>query len=314
MEDLLHLYDKHHRHLATGVSLVLVVLLSLSIASTVSFVLEAMTPPAFNVSPVTESRTSTFDGPKVSGLDLFGKYDENANLSQVVNAPETKLNLELQGVFIAEDENLSTAIVAQKSKQGELFRIGDRLPGNVTLAAVNADHVLIKRGTVLEKLAFSDSPLRFAVGSRKAGDEGSEEGEGNDEGDASLLPGAIDPAAIPAQLPYEQAAPPSTLREALLHYRDMAARNPQAAMTELGISAVSSTEASGYRLGHQTDQPALQGVGLQSGDVVLSVNDHPVGQVKNDLALVQQLMASSHVRVEVQRGSRRFFVTVPVPQ
>ena len=324
MDNLLQFFEQHQKLLAVGITLLLVGLLSISIANTLGFVLEAMNPPSLEVAPAEPAPASRYSGPKVSELDLFGKYEENPAQPQVVDAPETKLNLELQGVFLAEDENLSTAIVAQKSKPGELFSIGDRLPGNATLAAVHADHVLIRRGTALEKLAFSDSPLRFVPSTNAANapatDQGAMESGLYEEGafvDEGMIIDDLPDGAVPVLLPedaYDPMTAPNTLREALLHYRDLASRDPTAAMAALGISPVSSTEAGGYRLGHQVDQPALQGVGLQSGDVVISVNDQPVGQLRSDLALVQQLMASSHVRVEVQRGSRRFFVTVPIPQ
>ena len=51
------------------------------------------------------------------------------------------LNLELQGVFKSDIPANSTAIVAESNKSGELFRIGDRLPGNAILDAVFADHI-----------------------------------------------------------------------------------------------------------------------------------------------------------------------------
>ena len=66
----------------------------------------------------------------------------------MVAAPETRLNLELQGVFTNNNPDLSSAIIAERGKNGELFAIGDRVPGNALLHAVEQDHVLIKRGTV----------------------------------------------------------------------------------------------------------------------------------------------------------------------
>ncbi|MBD3646188.1 MAG: hypothetical protein HUJ31_01785 [Pseudomonadales bacterium] len=53
---------------------------------------------------------------------------------------------------------------------------------------------------------------------------------------------------------------------------------------------------------------------MQQGDVILSVNGSPVGNVANDRGLVDQALAAGRVRVEIQRGSRRFFLTVPIPR
>ena len=58
----------------------------------------------------------------------------------------------------------------------------------------------------------------------------------------------------------------------------------------------------------------LRAAGLQPGDMILSINGRPVGVASSDTALMAQVMASSRVRVEVKRGPRRFFLTVPVPK
>ena len=54
--------------------------------------------------------------------------------------------------------------------------------------------------------------------------------------------------------------------------------------------------------------------GLQEGDLILSVNGLPVGDIRNDAALLDETLAQSQVRVEIQRNDRRFFLSVPVPQ
>ena len=49
------------------------------------------------------------------------------------------------------------------------------------------------------------------------------------------------------------------------------------------------------------------------GDVILSVNGQPVGNMSNDQALIDQVMAQKRVRVGVQRKQRKFYLTVPIP-
>ena len=162
MDNVLQLFNYHSRKVATATSILLIVLMSLTVAHTVLFFIETMTRPVIILDSTTASSSAitqpTF---KVSSLELFGRLEVADTLPQAIDAPETKLNLELQGIFIAQDAKLSTAIVAQKNKTGELFAIGDKLPGNATLAAVFEDHVLIRRGTRMEKLLFSDSKFQF---------------------------------------------------------------------------------------------------------------------------------------------------------
>ena len=95
-----------------------------------------------------------------AALNLFGESGK-APVKEVVAAPETRLNLELQGVFTNNNPDLSSAIIAERGKNGELFAIGDRVPGNALLHAVEQDHVLIKRGSRLEKLLFPKQRLNI---------------------------------------------------------------------------------------------------------------------------------------------------------
>ena len=64
----------------------------------------------------------------------------------------------------------------------------------------------------------------------------------------------------------------------------------------------------------QVPQATLQQAGLQEGDVVLSVNGQSASSVMGSQNLMNQVMQSERARVEVQRGQRRFVVTVPIPK
>ena len=292
MDNVTELFTEHSRKIATGVSVFLVVLMSLSVAHTVLVILENMNPPGVipaGKSTMTDSLREP--GFKVSSMELFGRAQESTEVRQAIRAPETKLNLELQGVFITDSESRSTAIIGEKNKNGELYSIGDKLPGNATLASVFEDYVLIRRGTRMEKLLFSDSRFRAVAGT---------EGQTDDRLQRRISP-------IPGSEEGSGAA--SRLSE----YRDRLRNNPQGTLNEIGITAVSDGEARGYRVGSDA-RSAIRQAGLQPGDVILSVNGRPVGMVTRDSALIEQVMASSRVRVEVRRGSRRFFLTVPVPK
>ena len=90
----------------------------------------------------------------LSNLSLFGSVERRNTVPIPVDAPETKLDLKLQGIFTAEDPENSAAIIKQRDKS-DLYQIGDRISGNAVLAAVNNDHILIRRGSRLEKLLFN---------------------------------------------------------------------------------------------------------------------------------------------------------------
>ena len=312
--------QQHNKKLATFSSLVLVILLSLSVANGVLFFIENMDVPVSTSSIGTQNKiTSKNKSIDLASLNIFGTVQKVEATTEVLDAPETKLNLELQGVFTAEDEASSSAIVAEKNKSGELFHIGDRLPGNAVLAAVFDDHILLRRGSRMEKLMFTDSSLRFNSGATSRTNNRSGNFSNNTTSPSAQASTRLQrirertAQRTRNSATSRQEAPGSSLRDYVSSNRDKIKENPQELMAQLGMSAVSSGEAKGYKVGGSISNTSLMQAGLQQGDVILSVNGKPVGDIMNDSAMIDQAMASKRVRVEVQRDSRRFFLTVPIP-
>ena len=203
---------------------------------------------------------------------------------------ETRLPLELHGVFVAEVTEESAAIVAQKNKAGKLYKIGESVPGNATLLEVHSDHVVLRRAGARETLRFFSKDSGFVADKREP-----------------------EPAPVRPKnrgRPVAAAAPaPQTPREFVEHYRDRLQENPNELLSEMGISAVASGSSSGYRLDSLSNSTYLTQTGLQPGDVVLSINGRPVGDVRRDQMELDNVLAQGSARLEVQRGSRRFYVT-----
>lgn len=285
--------------------------MSLTVAKAVLFFMETMNAPGI-ITDSTPTTTTAVTKPtfKVSNLELFGKLQEADVVAQAIDAPETKLNLELQGIFIAEEAKFSTAIVAEKNKTGELFVIGDRLPGNATLAAVFEDHVLIRRGTRMEKLLFSDTRFQF-VSDEQPKSTSPPPRAGLSGATRSNLENVRD--RIRNTNEATNTSTSSSPNSPISQYQEKLRNDLQGTLSEAGITPVSTGESSGYKVGKDAQGLIMQ-AGLQPGDVILSINGKPVGVASNDSALMDQVMASSRVRVEVQRGTRRFFLTVPVPK
>jgi len=247
----------------------------------------------------------------IARLNLFGDVQQS-NVVVAAEAPETRLNLELQGVFIATVTADSTAIVAERGKDGELFSIGDRLPGNAVLEAVLNDHILLKRGGQIEKLMFSDSNIRQQF---SANETASPEPAVELNNPASRLSQIRQRIADRQRTPRTAVAQPgANLKNFVNEYRDRLESDPAGLLSELGVSAVSEGEASGYRISDELPSQKMLQAGLQEGDMILSVNGTPVGDVRSDSALIDQAMEQRRVRVEIQRDDRRFFLTVPIPE
>ena len=235
-------------------------------------------------------------GPSLATRQLFGRVDDN-QAEQVISAPTTRLNLELQGVFLSDAASTSSAIVAERGKNGKLYLVGDKLPGNSVLHSVESDHILLRRGARLEKLLFIKKRLNIkasSTASTSAKDRGRKTASNTRQRSQATRP-----------------ASPSTGSAILSEVRDRLQRNPQGVLKEYGLSAVAPGSSQGYKV--DTAHPALNNTGLQPGDRVVSVNGAPLGVAMNDARLIDQARAAGRVRVEVERGGRRFFLTIPIP-
>jgi hypothetical protein len=129
LDQILDLVAEHRQKLAILASTVAVVLMALSVANAVLFVIDNLddstTSKAGASSPAVQTRPG--NSVNVASLNLFG-VAEAEDAPRVIDAPQTSLNLELQGVFTAADPDESTAIVAERNKAGELYQIGVRRP------------------------------------------------------------------------------------------------------------------------------------------------------------------------------------------
>jgi type II secretion system protein C len=83
---------------------------------------------------------------------LFGKAVVEKKVEVAVEAPQTQLNYKLRGVYFSPDESLSSAIVETRPNDSRHYLLGDELADKITLAQIEADHILIDRYGKLERL------------------------------------------------------------------------------------------------------------------------------------------------------------------
>jgi len=279
--------------------------IAFTLANTVLFF---VAPPEADTDTTTSrSNTRTPDRrPEVSinailSRNLFGQAGASATATAQNDLPtvETRLPLELLGVFEADEAQDSAAIVAQKGKAGELYVVGQLLPGNAELIEVHADYIVLRRAGARETLRFP----QVAGGSELTPTEPADLPEGPDQ----PPDGQTDAA------PWTKDSP--SPRDFVTNYREKIDQDPEGALQEMGISPVATDAPRGYRLDSMaTNSPYLSQTGLQPGDVVLSVNGQPVGNIQQDRQQLDTILAQGSARIEVQRGTRRFFVTASLNQ
>ncbi|MGA1371422.1 MAG: type II secretion system protein N [Pseudomonadales bacterium] len=282
--------------------------------------------------------------------NLFGAEGANsASQGMLSSGPAvvTQLPLELQGVFAGADERSSAAIIAERGKPGRLYQIGESVAGTATLEAVQTDHVVLRRDGSVESLFFAQNTPSAVSSANPAyqdadaeqmrlmeeqyraeleriepfdeatpyeglratdiEDPGAEmtdpisdipEPDGFDSSDSE--PGAtqgISPEDIPVDDPGY----------------DASARSGGNDLVALGLSPISAASKDGYRVDSLAGADWLGHTGLQTGDVILSVNGRPVGNPAQDRLDIDNLKTEGLARIEIQRGTRRFFVTTQVP-
>lgn len=112
----------------------------------------------------------------ISRVFLFGKPEAQAvAVERIEEAPETKLNYKLRGIYYSPEPRLSSAIVEVQPNKSRHFLLEDELGENITLARIEQDHILINRYGKLERLnlqkpkpATRSTPARPSSGSANA--------------------------------------------------------------------------------------------------------------------------------------------------
>ena len=260
----------------------------------------AVSPDAEAVSSLPSAAREAAPGvgvERIAAMHLFGRPGaRTAAAAALDRTPDTKLNLVLAAVFEASDPAASVAVIGTAGRDAEVYRVGDAIPGGARLAEVHSDLVLISRGGVREALRFNDLPLTSAAGDTRRG-----------RALARPAPERSRKDAAPRGAPRYRGQP-GNVRAVVDAYRTRLQDNPEQALSDIGLQAVSPAETRGYRVGSLAHAPRLAQTGLQAGDVIVSVNGRPVGDVRRDRMEIGNVLAAGVARLEVRRGDRRFFV------
>ncbi len=291
--------------------ILIIVGIAYSLATAGWYLISGPVPAPLTDAKATTGRTaskSTLSVADIVARNLFGKANADGAAPAVYDAPETRLRLTLEGVFQAEVPAESAAIVAEQGKPGELFIVGGKMPGNATLTEVHPDRIVLRRGAVFETLRFSDEPSILTANNHDELPQAPDAGDGmvEESPPEASYEGVLPPPEDP---PSTDASNAGALSTVVQSYRDRLQQDPAGTLNSLGVAPVAASGAQGYRVDNLAGSPYLAQTGLQAGDVVLSVNGRPVGDIQSDQAEIDNIVAQGSARLEVQRGTRRFFVT-----
>ncbi|HDP89027.1 MAG TPA: type II secretion system protein GspC [Thioalkalivibrio sp.] len=223
----------------------------------------AVAAPSTPTAAATPARTQN-PASALAMRHLFGTTE--VIVDTAAEAPETKLDLKLVGVFATGDSS-ALAIIAPGRRPEALYGIGDSLPGNATLRAVYADRVVLERNGVLETLRLPRESL----------------GAGVSIGTPSSATTGI--------------------ATELQRYRREAMRNP-ARMAEMVAAEPVEEDGRfvGYRVTPRQDLPVFEQLGFQAGDVVTEVNGVALDTPEAGIRALRQLATARELNVTVLRN------------
>ena len=284
---LLRAYERHARSLPRIVEVVLVLLLAYTLAGLVWRLVPAPPGSAWQApreAPMPAGGAGA-QGPNVDLIaraHLFGEVplDANPALSELTEAPDTRLDLTLMGILAATADRGSRALIGASNGEEKPYAIGDDVVRGVRLQAIFPDRVILARGGQLETLRLDkDAPSR---------------------------------GSAPAPVASAPAAGGSTETSAMLaNIRQELLSDPSRASEYIRIQPASSGgQLRGYRIYPGRDRSAFNAVGLRPGDLVTQVNGIQLNDANTALQMLGQLSQASSISVLVDRGGQQQVVNV----
>jgi general secretion pathway protein C len=106
--------------------------------------------------------TKTLSARNINQWHLFGQAQKKkaTTAPAPITAPETRLNLKLNGIIASDGKNTAGAIIEKNPGKQEYFSINDTISNGVTLKEVYKDRVILSRNGRLETLSLPKTSIR----------------------------------------------------------------------------------------------------------------------------------------------------------
>lgn len=229
-------------------------------------------PPG--ISAVNETG-SDFNLQALLSANLFGQAAPATKAAETLETiPLSSLNLVLTGVMVTPAG--SFALISSDGGPETPFAAGQDIVSGVSLYAVYADRVLIRRGGATESLMLKDTGPNLPEGSIKTASGP------NPRTTAGVQPRGENNFAVNRQQLTQQMQKPDFLTQALM------VPNAGGGFLVREIQAGSMYEK----------------LGLRVGDVIQSVNGQPVNTMEDVMRLYQQFESVTSVSMEIRRAGR----------
>ncbi len=236
-------------------------------------------------------------------------------------APETKLNLKLEGIFFSENKQFALAIISDSGGPECPNRIGDYIrdkncnpvPQGPRLEKIFVDKVVLSHNGNLETLSLpreslgSDTkPAARAVALIKPAAAAKAPAATNPPVAAPNPPTAANPLTAAANLPQTIDASAATER-----LRSQVTQGSPALQELVNASPhMQNGQFLGFRLRPGRDRELFRQLGLQADDVITQVNGTPLTDPAQGMTLLQELLNADQANIQVLRNGTELPLTL----
>ncbi|PID60145.1 MAG: type II secretion system protein GspC [Gammaproteobacteria bacterium] len=241
----------------------------------------------------------------IAARHLFGdaaaKPAPEAEKKPVKRIEETRLNLQLAGVFAYQPQERAIAIIGAGNGEQGAYGIGDKISGDTTLEEVHADHVVLNNRGKLEKLMLPDDVQPIAMQpvqpvAQPAAPQGAPQNGGGEA--------MADPNNAPIELPTN----PGELRDTLAKNPSMLGRVVAAEPYQENGKLV------GYRIMPKQNPEILEAQGIIAGDVITRVNNIDLNSQKQGIRALRNAVKADNLEVTILRDGVEIPVSISLAQ
>jgi general secretion pathway protein C len=264
--------DRTSRTLPRVLTLVFVVAIAWQLVQLTWLLLERSPEESASIAPPPASAANaprkSVNVQAIVDAHLFG-VQQAATAQDASTAPQTQMNLVLAGTWAAEDPSKGFAFIGESANAARMYGVGKSVRQGTVLHAVYADRVILDTSGKLEAL---------------------------------MLP-RLSSANLTAQLSRPPPTPPTN--QFTENLRRMAETNPSAFAEIVRPQPVFANGVQrGYRVYPGRNRQQFAKLGLQPGDLVLSINGTPLDDPQRGMEIFNTMGASDRVTVTVERNGQ----------
>ena len=286
-----------NKHLPKLVFIVLVILITQSFAKLTwqLFSDEQEISPITSKSQVVQPKinASTTQLKDVAAYHLFGDAKKIVITQQrVIDAPETRLKLELKGVFATTNASEALAIISTSKNKDKTYHIGDKVIGGAILHAVYADRVILKRNGRLETLRLPKSKLdsNAFYSSEPRPKLSSQPAKKMSQNNTSVQ---------------NMTSTEMNQSQHLRNMRDTLMKEPAKIWQQVRINPVMKNgKVHGYTLTHN-DPGLMTAMNIRTTDVITGINGQPLSDPATLYGLMSTLSEQQSLELTLQRNGQQ---------